>query len=62
MGAPMVRHHGAVTDLLTRVDRLIERVEQQSTEATRIELVTLRTAIKGLLSVTQAKAARRQSL
>ncbi len=48
-----------IRDILTRVDGLIDRVEHQSTDATVSELHAIRTALKGLLSVAQARAARR---
>lgn len=49
-----------IRDIMTRVDGLLSRVEQQAAEVTRVELVAIRAALKGLLSVAQAKTARRE--
>jgi hypothetical protein len=48
-----------IRDLLTRVDGLIDRVGQQPTDDSLSELRAIRTALKGLLSVAQARGARR---
>lgn len=49
----------SIRDIMTRVEALLERVERQPADVSRDELHAIRTALKGLLSVAQAKTARR---
>ncbi len=48
-----------IRDLMSRVDDLMGRVEQQSATDTLDELRAIRVALKGLLSIAQARGARR---
>lgn len=49
----------SIRDLIARVDGLIDRVGHQSTGDSLTELRAVRTALKGLLSVAQARTVRR---
>ena len=48
-----------IRDIMTRVEDLLSRVERQGTELTRAELNAIQIALKGLLSIYQARIARR---
>ncbi len=49
----------SIIGIMARVDRLLGHVERQPVDVTRDELHAIRTALKGLLSIAQARAARR---
>jgi hypothetical protein len=44
-----------IRDLLTRVEGLLQRADQQSVEDTKTELGAIRVALKGLLALLQAR-------
>jgi hypothetical protein len=48
-----------IRDIISRVDRLSERIDTLTEDERRADLNAIRMALKGMLSVWQARASRR---